>query len=148
MNHHSQITVVVLLELNKMISASQRTDLVISCLQLSQKLRILLIPVHFLKGAVHGIAGHHGLMVCKSHGHVAHDIAYDSLDEGTVARDNLSDVSHPDVGLRISHAAADVHAHSIGNDHAVRRNDASNGHSLSGVCIRHQTHPLVKEGKL
>ena len=34
-NHYSQITVVILLKLNEMISASQRTNLVISRLQLS-----------------------------------------------------------------------------------------------------------------
>ena len=87
-------------------------------------------------------------MVCKSHRNVAHDITYDSLEERAVARDNLPDISHLNVGLGISHTAADVHTHCIGNHHAVCCNNTSNGHSHSGVCIRHQTDPLMKERKL
>ena len=143
MNHHRQKTIIALLQLNKMIPAAQRPDLIITRLQLSQKLGVLLIPFHLLKGAVHGIRRHHHLVMCESHRHIPHNIADHSLHQIPVPGHHLPNLLYRNIRLRISHPAADIHAHRIRNHHILRGNHPADGHPHPGMGIRHQANPLM-----
>ena len=86
-------------------------------------------------------------MVGKSNRDISHDIPNHGLDQGAVAGHDFLYISHPYVGLGIGHAAADIHAHRVGYDHALGGNDASYGHSHACMGIRHQADPFMKERK-
>ena len=143
MKHHGQIAIIILLKLNKMISASQRPYLEITRLQLSQKLGILLIFFHLLKGHIQGIARHYGLMMTKAHWNIAHNISDNRLQQAPVSGHYPADILHLNVRFRISHATADINAHRIGNHHILRRNHTADWHPHPGMRIRHQAHPLM-----
>ena len=130
-----------------MVPASQRSDLKISCLQLSQKFSVFFIQRKLFHRLIQCIAGHYRLMMGKAHGDIAKNISYDSLNQISAARHGFFQNRYRNAGLYISHTAADIHADRIGDHHIFCGYYASNGHSLSCVGVRHQTDPAVEERK-
>ena len=52
-----------------------------------------------------------------------------------------------DVSFYGAHATTDVHADSVGDDHAVSSEHRSYGHALASVKVRHQRDMMINERK-
>ena len=147
-NHHGEEALVVLLELNEMIAAAQRSNLKVSGIQLAEKFAVLLIFVHLVQCPVQDVGGHGLLVVGKAYRDIAHNVSDDGLNQVSASCHDLPEIICPDAGLDVGHAAANVHAHRIGNDHILRGDHSADGHSHACVRIGHKADRARKKWKV
>ena len=80
--------------------------------------------------------------------YISHDLSGNGLEHGSIAGHNRFKILCFYIGRDKIHPAADIDAHCIWNDDAVRSDDSADRHSFSLVSIRHQARPFMDKWKL
>ncbi len=133
MDHQPDKAVITLLNLDEMVAAAQRAELV-------ARREELCLNNGDIRCAVETVPWLWVRVMFEAYGYFGADDGQNLLQR--VGADLLQ------AGAHGRHTAADIHPDGIGDDHIPRGEHAANGHAVTGVGVGHHGHPAKGEGQV
>ena len=138
MNHHPEVVVLVFLQLNEVVAASKRAHLMqdglTTALHDFKSVDVVALGQVFLVLSL--------LVVVHAQWYTLADAPHDLLAEHLGG-----DVAHTPVGFHGTHAAADVHAHGVGDDGIHACQHTTDRHSHASMHVGHDGKVMEEEGQ-
>ena len=145
MEHDTAHSVVVLLELDEVISSAESTCLIVALLYLRDKLPIGFILSHFSLCTVKYLRCLSCLVVCEACRDISKNIAADSLHKVSAACYCFTEERYRDIGLNICHTAPYINSYRVGNNNVLTGDNSAYGHALACMSVGHKCYPFVCE---
>ncbi|MPN10922.1 hypothetical protein SDC9_158219 [bioreactor metagenome] len=151
MDHHAQESLFIRLQLDEVIPAAERPCLKIGFIQYIGKL--LGCSHLFLFFQIPGklpdsFACLFAFVLLMAVRNAAQNSVDDGLRQFPLGRLTRNKDFHGNIGLHKSHATADIGPNRIRDDHPFSSQDASDGHAVPSVGIRHERDVLVGERQI